>query len=53
VCEEDEMAFGGGMARLHNFKLNEYFSKNGVEIIKNAGFKAITKTGLTNTLPPS
>jgi len=49
VCEEDDMTFGEGLARLHNFKLNEYFAKNGVEVIKNASFKEITKTGLTFT----
>ena len=49
VCEEDDMTFGEGLARLHNFKLNEYFAKNGVEVIKNASFKEITKSGLTFT----
>ena len=49
VCEEDDMTFGEGLPRLYNFKLNEYFAKHGVEVIKNARFKEITKTGLTFT----
>ncbi len=46
VCEEDDMTFGEGLARLNNFKLNEWFKEKGVEIIKNVTFEEITKTGL-------
>ncbi len=49
VCEEDDMTFGEGLARLHNFKLVDFFAKNGVEVIKKAAFKEITKNGLTFT----
>ena len=49
VCEEDDMKFGEGLARLNNFKLNEWFKEKGVEIIKNARFEEITKTGLIFT----
>ena len=49
VCEEDDMKFGEGLARLNNFKLTKWFVENGVEVIKNAKFKEITKTGLVFT----
>ncbi len=49
VCEEDDMKFGEGLARLNNFKLTKWFIDNGVEVIKNAKFKEITKTGLVFT----
>lgn len=49
VCEEDDMAFGEGLARLNNFKLNEWFKETGVEIIKNVTFEEITSAGLTFT----
>ena len=49
VCEEDDMTFGEGLARLNNFKLGEWFKEKGVEIIKNVTFEEITKTGLTFT----
>lgn len=49
VCEEDDMAYGEGLARLSNFKLTAWFMEKGVEIYKNAKFDEITKTGLTFT----
>ena len=49
VCEEDDMQYGEGLPRLNNFKLGEWFKEKGVEIIKNARFEEITKTGLVFT----
>ena len=49
VCEEDDLKFGEGLARLNNFKLNEWFKEKGVRVIKNATFEEITETGLTFT----
>jgi thioredoxin reductase len=49
VCEEDDMKYGEGLPRLNNFKLNEWFNEEGVEVIKNAQFEEITKTGLVFT----
>jgi 2,4-dienoyl-CoA reductase (NADPH2) len=49
VCEEDDVKYGEGLPRLNNFKLNEWFNEKGVEVIKNAQFEEITKTGLIFT----
>jgi len=49
VCEEDDAKYGEGLARLNNFKLNEWFREKGVEVIKNARFEEITKSGLVFT----
>jgi len=49
VCEEDDAKYGEGLPRLNNFKLNEWFNEKRVEVIKNAQFEEITKTGLVFT----